>query len=180
MQELSMNILDIAENSVKAGASLVKILLEYGEDSTLLLKIEDDGSGMDKEVLERVTNPFFTSRTTRKVGLGVPFLKMAAEMTGGSFSIESETGKGTVVTALFHTDHIDFVPLGDMGSTVSVLISANAHMDFIYTIRRNGNEFVLDSREIKGILDGVPADSPEVAVFIREYTEENSRELFAE
>ena len=175
-----MNILDIAENSVKAGASLVKILLEYGEDSTLLLKIEDDGSGMDKEVLERVTNPFFTSRTTRKVGLGVPFLKMAAEMTGGSFSIESETGKGTVVTALFHTDHIDFVPLGDMGSTVSVLISANAHMDFIYTIRRNGNEFVLDSREIKGILDGVPADSPEVAVFIREYTEENSRELFAE
>lgn len=173
-----MNILDIAENSVKAGAALVRITLDYGDDETLSLSIEDDGGGMTPEALSQVSDPFFTSRTTRKVGLGVPLLKMAAEMTGGSFSIESEKGRGTSVKALFHTDHIDLVPLGDIGSTMSVLISANPDMDFICAIKRNGGEFTLDSREIKQILGGVPVNSPEVAVFIKEFTEENSRELF--
>ncbi len=177
MQELSLNILDISENSVKAGASLVTILLDYKQDETLFLSIEDNGKGMEKEVVERVLSPFYTSRTTRKVGLGIPFLKMAAELTGGNISIKSEPGKGTTISAEFHTDHIDMMPLGDMGGTMSVLISGNPHMDFVYTLKKDGKEFTLDSRNIKEILDGVPVESPEVAVFIREYTEENSRPI---
>lgn len=172
-----MNILDLAENSVKAKSSLVTIVVDYRDNGMLFLTIEDDGSGMTKETAKRVADPFYTSRTTRKVGLGIPFVKMLAEMTGGGMTVESELGKGTLVTASFLVDHIDMIPLGDMGSTMSVLVSANPLIDFIYRLRRNGREFSLDSREMKQILDGVPVSSPEVAVFIREYVEENTRQI---
>lgn len=180
MQELSMNILDIAENSAAAGASAVEITVSFADDGTLLLVIEDDGSGMDKEKLESVTDPFHTSRTTRKVGLGVPFIKMAAEQTGGDFHIESEPGKGTLVRAAFHLDHIDMVPLGDMGATMAALISGNPKMDFICSVRRKDRSFTLDTRELKQILDGVPIESPEVAVFIKGYVDENLEPVLRE
>ena len=168
-----MNILDVAENSVRAGASLVSVLLDFKDDATLVLSIDDNGSGMDEAVLRRVEDPFFTSRTTRKVGFGVPFLKMAAELTGGGFAIESAVGTGTSVTAVFNTEHIDMIPLGGIGSTLSALISGSPGTDFTCVVRRGGSEFLLDSREIKSLLDGVPVESPDVAVFIREYAEEN-------
>ena len=120
MQELSMNLLDVAENSVAAGAKLVHIELAVDEKARRLrLVITDDGKGMDPELAKRVTDPFCTSRTSRKVGLGLPFLKMAAELTGGQLTLESEEGKGTAVTALFCTDHIDMPPLGDVAASVA-------------------------------------------------------------
>lgn len=172
-----MNILDLAENSVKAGASLVTIVVDYRDDGMLFLTIEDDGSGMSKETVERVSSPFYTSRTTRKVGLGIPFVKMLADMTEGGMTIESEVGSGTKVEATFRADHIDMIPLGDMGSTMSALVSGNPQMDFVYTLLRKGQTFTLDSREIKSILEGVPVDSPQVAVFVREYVEENTKPI---
>ena len=124
MRELSLNVLDIAQNSISAGATLIEI--EIREDTAgrlLTIRIADDGCGMTPEKLKSVADPFYTTRTTRKVGMGVPLFRMAAEMTGGGFDITSEPGKGTTVTALFHTDHVDFIPLGDICSTVTMLLS---------------------------------------------------------
>ena len=133
MRELSLNVMDIAQNSLSAGASLTQIVVEESSaEDTLTLKIIDNGRGMTAEQAARVTDPFFTTRTTRKVGLGVPLFKMAAEQTGGSFSIESEPGKGTTVTAVFKPSHIDMTPLGDINSTVGLLIYSNPDRDFIF------------------------------------------------
>ena len=119
MTEISLNILDVAENSTKAGATLVTITVDadFGADQ-LTVSIEDNGCGMTPEQVERVTDPFFTSRTTRKVGLGVPFFKYAAESTGGSFRFDSAVGAGTTVTATFTLSHIDRMPLGDISTTI--------------------------------------------------------------
>ena len=123
MTEISLNILDVAENSTKAGAALVTITVDADfEADQLTVSIEDNGCGMTPEQVERVTDPFFTSRTTRKVGLGVPFFKYAAESTGGSFQIESTIGVGTTVTATFTLSHIDRMPLGDINSTIHTLV----------------------------------------------------------
>lgn len=177
MQELSMNILDIAENSVKAGAQLISIILEYIDEANLYLTIEDNGKGMDKETVNMVINPFYTSRTTRKVGLGIPFMKMAAELTGGSFEINSILNEGTTVKATFHYDHIDMVPLGNIGETMATLIGSKPEIDFIYSIKKNGNEFNLDTRELREIMGDVPLNSAEVSVFIRDYTNEHTENL---
>ncbi len=178
MQELSMNVLDIAENSVAAGATLVKITLNCKSDEDLLeLFIKDDGKGISEEMLKNITDPFVTSRATRKVGLGLPFLKMAAEMTGGSMSINSEVGKGTEVYACFTKGHIDLAPIGDMASTITTLIQCNPHMDFVYTLSCDGESFCADTREIKAILDGVSTADASVAVWIREYLQENTHPI---
>lgn len=177
MKELSLNILDIAENSVKAGASLIEILLTE-ENSLLTLIIRDDGCGMDKEVLEGVTNPFYTTRTTRKVGLGLPLLKMAAEQTGGTLTVTSVSDKddklnhGTSVTAVFHTDHIDFTPLGDVVSTVTTLIQGHPDFDFLFIHRNPDREVVLDTREIRTVLEDVPLNSYDVIKWIEEFLNE--------
>ena len=114
MPEIALNVLDIAQNSVRAEASLIQISVDVDEAAdTLTITIEDNGCGMTTEQTARVTDPFFTTRTTRKIGLGVPFFKMAAESTGGSFSIQSEPGVGTKVTAVFGLSHIDRMPLGE-------------------------------------------------------------------
>ncbi|MBQ3393657.1 MAG: sensor histidine kinase [Oscillospiraceae bacterium] len=179
MQELSLNILDIAQNSVSAGASLIQIgVSAYGEDGRWLrITIEDDGSGMDEETLKSVEDPFFTSRTTRKVGLGVPLFKQASESTGGRFSITSEKGKGTLVTATFDTQNIDCTPLGRVNDTVGILIGMNPDIDFTYTVERDGEQFVCDTREIRVMMDGVPLSEPEVVNWLKEFIEENQTEI---
>lgn len=175
MQELSMNILDVAENSVRAGASVIEITVdEKPADDLLTVTIADDGCGMTPEQVKNVTDPFYTTRTTRKVGLGVPFFKMAAELTGGSFGIESEVGKGTVVKAVFVRSSIDLMPLGDINETVISLIQCNPQIDFVYTRRFEGAEMTLDTREFRRILDGIPLNAPEVSKFIREFLAENT------
>lgn len=174
LQELSMNILDIAENSVRAGAALVEIgLVENTARRCLALTIQDDGKGMDAAMLQNVTDPFCTTRTTRKVGLGLPFLKMAAEMTGGEMHIQSEVGVGTVVTATFTLGHIDLMPLGDMPATLQVLVQTNPDMDFVFRYQKDAHSFVFDTREVRAVLEGVPLSEPAVALFVRDYIAEH-------
>ena len=177
MTELSLNVLDVAENSTHAGAKLVEIsvITEPSLDRITII-IKDDGCGMSKEKLESVTDPFFTTRKTRKVGLGVPFFKEAAESTGGSFRIESEPGVGTVVTAVFGYSHIDRMPLGDMVSTIQTLIICHSEIDFIYRYQYGDKNFTLDTREFREVLGDVPLSAPEVSSYIKDYLTENTRE----
>ena len=176
MKELSLNILDIAENSTKAKAELISIEINETEE-LLTIKITDDGTGMSEEVLRSVSDPFYTTRTTRKVGMGIPLFKFAAEMTGGNFEIESEVGVGTRVRAYFKTDHLDFTPIGDMTSTIITLITMNLHMDFIYRRKINDSEFTVDTRQLKEILGDVPLNEPSIALWIEQYINENTKQL---
>ncbi|MCL2638297.1 MAG: ATP-binding protein [Oscillospiraceae bacterium] len=178
MTELSLNILDIAQNSVKAQAKLIELAVEVDTAAdTLTVLIKDDGCGMSAEQLERVTDPFFTTRDTRSVGLGVPFYKDAAESTGGSFEITSELGVGTQVTAVFGLSHIDRAPLGDINATVEMLVFYNTHIDFNYRYKVDDAEFTLDTQEIKELLEGAPIDAPDVKAFISEFLKENEAEV---
>lgn len=169
MKELSLNILDIAENSVKAKATLTEILIDEN-DETILLTIKDDGTGMPEEIVKAVTDPFYTTRTTRKVGLGLPLLKMAAEQTGGNIKIESSQGEnhGTSVRAVFYKNHLDFTPLGDVISTITTLIQGHPDTDFLF--EHNGVH--LDTRELRQVLEGVPLDTYDVIKWISEYLRE--------
>lgn len=179
MRELSLNVLDIAQNSITADASLITVeVIEDTRLHTLSIDIIDNGRGMSEEQLLSVRDPFYTTRTTRKVGMGIPLFKLAAEQTGGRFSISSALGKGTAVNALFKTDSVDFTPLGDMTSTVIMLVTMNTDRDFIYRHTLDGNGFVFDTREIKQILGDVPMDSPEITAWLREYIEENITNLY--
>ncbi len=178
MRELSLNILDIAQNSISAGASLIEIVVaDDTAANTLLIGIYDNGCGMTNEQVQSVLDPFYTTRTTRRVGMGIPLFKLAAEQTGGSLKIESETSKGTKVQALFKTDSIDFTPLGDVASTIVVLITMNTDRDFIYTRSKDGESFVLSTAEIKEILGEVPLNEPEVAQWMKDYINEQTNIL---
>lgn len=178
MQELSLNILDVAQNSVKAGASCIEIGID--EDAAadeLRIRIGDNGCGMSAQVLQRVTDPFYTTRTTRKVGLGVPFLKMACEMTGGRFRIESQEGVGTEILAVLGLTNIDRSPLGDIAATVVSLIQCSPQIDFVYTHRTAHGCFCADTREFRSVLGDVPLSAPEVLQFIREYIQEHLQQI---
>ncbi len=177
MTEISLNILDVSENSTRAGAKLVTILVKADtRQDTLTVSIADDGCGMTQEQVAQVTDPFFTTRTTRKVGLGIPFFKYAAESTGGSFSIESKQGEGTVVTAVFGLSHIDRMPLGDISSTIHTLIIYHPDTEFRYTYQYDSASFTLDTREMKEILGDIPFNTPEVSQYILDYLTENKQE----
>ena len=182
MKELSLNILDITENSIKAGASLTEITLDETDD-TLILTIKDDGCGMSEETVKSVTDPFYTTRTTRKVGLGIPFLKLAAEQTGGYLEIFSKTADkfsqdhGTSVKAVFYKNHLDFTPLGDVIATVITLVQGHPDTDFLFAHRKNGGEAVLDTRQLREVLEGVPLNSYDVIKWIEEYLREQYSEL---
>lgn len=172
MRELSLNILDVCENSLRAKADEVRVDVVV-DQTTITIVIADNGCGMTKEFLQRVTDPFTTTRTTRKVGLGLPLIKMEAEMSGGRFEITSEPNKGTTVTTTFARDHIDRPPLGDMGETVAALLPDLGETRLIFSYRAFGQSFTLDTDEVKASLDGVPLDTPEVLVFLKELTNDN-------
>lgn len=182
MKELSLNILDISKNSVKAGASLTEILLDE-TDSVLTLTIKDNGCGMKKEMVDSVTDPFTTTRTTRSVGMGIPLLKLAAEMTEGSFTIESRhiseypDSHGTVVTAVFNKNHIDFTPLGDIPSSITTLIQGSPDTDFLFKHTLDFGEVSVDTRELRETLGDVPLDTFEVILWIEEYLKEQYEAL---
>ena len=178
MKELSLNILDVAENSVKAGASLTQIIIEETAE-TLTIKIVDDGCGMDEDTVRSVTDPFYTTRTTRKVGLGIPLLKLAAEQTGGSFSITSKSdkeyqdGHGTRVEAVFFKNHLDYTPLGDVVSSVITLIQGHDDTDFLFSHNGpDGLSVSLDTRELRNVLGDVPLNEYDVIKWIEEYLKE--------
>ena len=173
MKELSLNILDITENSVKAGATLTEISITESENK-LVISIKDDGCGMSEDIVRSVVDPFYTTRTTRKVGMGVPLFEMAAEQTGGKLEIVSDTGEdhGTTVTAYFYKDHLDFTPLGDVISTVTTLIQGHPDTDFLFTHLIDDKEIRLDTRELRAVLEGVPLNTYDVLEWIRGYLEE--------
>ncbi len=173
-----MNLLDVAQNGIAAGATLVRIGLTLDQTAHRLdLTIADNGRGMDPDLAARATDPFCTSRTTRKVGLGLPFLKMAAELTGGSLTLESRLGKGTTVTARFCTDHIDMPPLGDLAATVAGLIQCNPRLDFVFSLTGPGGVFSADTGEMRPLLGEVSLGEPEVALWLREYLKEHICEI---
>ncbi len=176
MKELSLNILDVAKNSTAAGASRVAIALELSDEGILTLSITDNGCGMSEETLSGVTNPFYTTRKTRKVGMGLPLLKMAAEQTGGELCIASctkEGESGTSLCATFDTKSIDCMPLGDIVSTVCILIAGSPDVDFVFTDKRPDGEVSLDTAQIREVLgEGISLAEPEIQQWIREYLEE--------
>ncbi len=173
MKELSLNILDVAKNSVKAGASLIEISV-IEENGIRTLTIKDDGCGMSPDFLARVTDPFTTTRTTRKVGMGLPLLKLAAEQAEGTMTIDSKQGEdhGTVVCASFKIDHIDCVPLGDFAGTAVTLIQGSPDIDFVFLWRTPEGEKQVATREMREILGDVPLDSPEVLAWVSEVLNE--------
>lgn len=182
MKELSLNILDIAQNSIKANASLLEILLEE-DNETLKITITDDGCGMTPEILSRVTDPFCTTRTTRKVGMGLPLFKMEAEQTGGYLEISSRSitdfpdSHGTRVCALFYKNHIDFTPLGDITASVVTIIQGSSdktELVFRHSYPQAGLDAELDTRVLKATLGNqVPLSEPEVLQWITEFLKEN-------
>ncbi|HWT26661.1 MAG TPA: ATP-binding protein [Mobilitalea sp.] len=177
MTELSLNVLDVANNSIRADASLIEITVRIQRAAdTLTIIIVDNGCGMSEEQLLKVEDPFFTTRTTRGVGLGIPFLKQAALSTDGSFHIESTPGKGTKVTAVFGLSHIDRMPLGDINNTIHALITLNTHIDFYYTYEVDEKHFTLDTREFRQILGDIPFDNFEISAYIKDYLKENQHE----
>ena len=179
MQELSLNILDIAENSVKAGASLITVAVCYGPAADrLTVTITDDGCGMDAETLERAVNPFFTTRTTRKMGLGLPFLFQNAEQCGGSAGVRSRPGRGTVVEARFPLDHIDCPPAGDLAGTLMQLIVGNPGVNIRIRLDCGRRSAGLATREIADALEGLPLGHPRVALHIRELLASLLEEVF--
>jgi anti-sigma regulatory factor (Ser/Thr protein kinase) len=174
VNDLSLHILDIVQNAISAGAGLITITVtEDDADDRLMIGIADDGCGMTPEQAARAVDPYFTSRRTRKVGLGLPLFKQSAEQSGGMLSVVSCPGRGTTVTAIFRLHHIDRPALGDTASAVMIPVAANPHIDFVYTHRYNHRQYTFDTREIKAILDGLPLHNPQTALWLTDMIREN-------
>ena len=168
MRELSLHLLDIAENGVSAGAQNMTItIVEDLRTDRLKMAVEDDGRGMDAAMVEQVTNPFTTTRTTRKVGLGIPLLKLAAEMCDGGLTVESTPGVGTMVNVDFQRSHIDRMPLGDVVGTMLALLVGWPQVHWVLRYRVDDEEFVFDDAPIKEELGDLPLSDPEVLKFLR-------------
>ncbi len=169
MEDLSLHILDIAENSVAAEADEIEIKIVEDEKKDLLaLEIIDNGLGMDKQTIRKVLDPFFTTKTTRRFGLGLPLLSEAAKSANGNLSIKSKKGKGTRIKAEFQYSHIDRKPLGDLGQTIITLVMGNPEIDIIYVHRKNSRKYYFDTREIRNKLKDKPLNSPQGMRIVRE------------
>ena len=176
MKELSLNILDVAKNSVTAGATLITIDVTENPQR-LTVVIGDNGCGMTQEFVSRVLDPFTTTRTTRRVGLGLPLMKMEAIMAGGDLNIESQVGVGTTVTTWFDPNNIDMPPLGDLCSSVITLVQGSPEIDFVFTHEKNGSQYTLDTREVREIMGDISLAEPEVLSWLSEFLAENESTL---
>lgn len=180
MLELSLHIMDLAQNSLAAGATRIEIRIEESlKEDRLTVEIQDNGKGIPKEMISRVTDPFVTSRKARAVGLGLPLFKKAAESCGGGMEVYSEIGCGTRIVAWFQLDHLDRAPLGNIGETMGVLIAGNPGVDFIYDHRVDGKTYRLETLEMKGILGSNSLDDPEVLEFVRRDIEDGLKNIGA-
>ena len=181
MDELSLYVLDITMNSVRAGATEITVeLVESGE--WLTFTVSDNGCGMTEEQVKKLSDPFFTTRKTRKVGLGIPFLKMLAEMTGGGVEITSvhesvSADHGTTTKAVFGKNHIDFIPIGDMVETVKTLIQGSPNINFTYRHKTEGGEVTLSCAEMKEVLGDIPLNEPEILTWIGENLKEQYSDI---
>jgi hypothetical protein len=168
MREISLHILDLAQNSVKADAGLIEILVKVSEAENIVeFSISDNGRGMSAEQISAVTDPFFTSRTERRVGLGVPLCKLACEQAGGRFDITSGKNTGTKVYGSFLFNHIDRQPMGDLAGTVLYTATADEAADVVFHFKADGYEYDFDTREIKNALSGVPISNPDVMEYLK-------------
>ncbi|MEK6651543.1 MAG: ATP-binding protein [Nitrospirota bacterium] len=178
MEDISLHILDIAENSIAAGATVIKITIAEDTGKDLLsVEIEDNGRGITGEFIKKVLDPFYTTRTTRKVGFGLSFLAQSAREADGDISIKSEEGKGTAISACFKYSHIDRKPLGNIADTLIVLIAGNPQIDFIYEHRRNAKVYSINTKEIRLELGEVPLNFPDVINVIRKDMEDGIKGL---
>jgi len=178
MQELSLHILDVVENSLIANAMRVEIIIiEDLQVDKLTIRVTDNGKGMSKEFLEKVLDPFVTTRTTRKVGLGLPLFAAAAERCNGDFTIKSEEGRGTTVIAAFQHGHIDRAPLGNIKDTLLSLILSEYSCQLYYVHQMDGKKFEFDTGEIERELDGIPLSNPRVREWLSEFIEEGEKGL---
>ena len=173
MKDLSLYVLDLVQNSLRAEAKYVSILVKDSISKDLLeIIIEDNGHGMDSELLAKVTNPFVTTRTTREFGMGIPFFQMAAQLSGGTFQIDSTLGHGTTLRGVFVRSHINILPLGDMTETMVTLIQGAPDVDFLYCYETDSQLLKFDTKEIREILEDVPLNMPDVLGWIRDYLKE--------
>ena len=181
MNELSLHILDICQNSIKANATLIEIIItDSAIDNIFKVEIIDNGSGMDEKTLSGVADPFYTTRTTRKVGLGISLFKMAAEMAGGNLEITSTLTRGTEVTAIFQKDHIDRAPLGDIEETLIILILNESMIDVYYKHTFNEQTYTFDTREVRKVLDGIPFTDYNVIMWIKNNIKEGIINIYKE
>ncbi len=177
MKDLTMHIVDIVQNSVRAEAENVVLAIEIGEEM-LSIKIIDDGCGMDAETLEKVTDPFYTSRTTRKVGLGIPLMKQNAELTGGEVKIASIVGEGTEFEATFGLTHWDRPPMGNLPETVAMTMTGNPSVNLMFSCSKGEASFAVSTAEVKEILgDDVNISQPKITSFLKDMIAENLKEL---
>jgi hypothetical protein len=178
MRDLSLHILDIAENSIEAKATRIEIRLKESRSrNRLALEIIDDGAGMDKEAARKALDPFMTTKTTRRFGLGLPLLAQAAQAANGRLSIDSEPTRGTRIRADFELDHIDLKPLGDIPQTLVVLIMGHPEVDIVYVHETDLARYELDTKMIKAGLDGVPIQSPDIISRIKRDIKEGLDEI---
>jgi len=178
MRDLSMHVLDIAQNSIKAKAKLVTVSFVRDENGRLTFSVADDGCGMAPDFLARVTDPFTTSRTTRKVGLGIPMLKQSAEMCGGEFGIESEVGAGTTIHATFDTRNIDCIPMGDICDSLLTLVMLNPdEPEFLFQASAPDAEACFDTRQLREVLGGVPLNEPDIVAWMKESIDEEFKPI---
>lgn len=176
MKDISLHILDIAENSINANATKIEIdICKCGNQ--LKIRICDNGKGMSDEFLKKVDDPFTTTRTTRKIGLGIPFFKMNAEMTGGNFLIDSKLGQGTTVEANFVFDSVDRIPLGNVAETMVALLSNNEDIDFVLKYEIENNVYSFDTKQLDDELDGISRSNPEILYFIKEMLNDNIKNI---
>lgn len=174
MKELSLYILDLVQNSLRAEAKNVKIMVKDSvRQNRLEITIEDDGYGMDEALLSKVTEPFVTTRTTRQTGMGIPLFKMVTELTEGTFDISSTLGQGTVIKGVFTRSHIDMPPMGDIAETIVTLVQGSPDVDFLYTFDTDTKSFRFDTLDVREILEDIPLNSPDVLDWIRENLKNN-------
>ena len=180
MKDLSMHITDIVQNSIRAEASNILVGINESKKNDIVeICIKDNGFGMSEEVIKKVTDPFFTSRTTRKVGLGISLLKYKCEMTEGKFNIESETGKGTSITATFKYSHLDRPAFGDLSKTIILLVSSNPEIEFIYTHSTDDGSYTFDTNEIKEVLGDTEINNLTIIKHLKELIKNNITEINA-
>lgn len=148
MEDLSLHILDIAENSIAAAARTIEIMIDEDRDKDLLtIEIKDDGKGMDEKTLKKALDPFYTTRKTRRVGLGLSFLAQAAEESGGEIELKSVPNEGTTTKATFRLSHPDCKPMGDINQTIRTLVVAHPEINFVYEHHKDKSTFRFDTRE---------------------------------
>lgn len=177
MREIALHVMDITENGITAGSDIIHILIDENRIKNLIkVVIRDYGKGMSPEFLRSATDPFVTTRTTRRIGLGLSLWKEAAKRCGGDFSIESEPGKGTVVTATFRYDHIDRAPMGDIAGTITILMAGNPNIDFVYDHVIDGKRFTIDTRELRGNFED-PLTDPALLFHLKKHIERELKKL---